>query len=61
MMIDKVNLSTYYKMARINHSLNSFIREALVTKSQISSTISGSTDNSLSSMMGIGKNIDIFA
>ena len=60
MMIDKVNISTYYKMAQISQSLNRFIKQALVTKSQISSSINNPMNNSLSSITGIGKNIDIF-
>ena len=59
MMIDKVNLSTYYKMAQISQSLNKFIKQALVTKSQISLSMNNSSSNSLSSITGIGKNIDI--
>ena len=57
MMINKVNLSNYYKMASISQSLNRFIRDAIVTKSQLNSKI----NNSLSAITGIGKNIDIFA
>jgi hypothetical protein len=36
-------------------SINSFIRDAIVTKSQINSSM----NNSFSSITGIGKNIDI--
>lgn len=54
MMIDKINLSTYYQMTRITQSLNKSIREALITKSQINTSVSSS-----SSLKGIGENIDI--
>ncbi len=56
MMIDKINLSTYYQMARISQSLNRFIREAMITKSQINTSLK-STSSSL--LNGIGENIDM--
>jgi hypothetical protein len=55
MVINKVNFTNYYKMAQISMSLNSFIRDAIVTKSQINSSM----NNSITSITGIGKNIDI--
>jgi hypothetical protein len=54
MMIDKLNLSTYNQMARISQSLNKFIREALITKSQINTSYESS-----SLIKGIGDNINI--
>ena len=57
MVINKVNFTNYYKMAQISMSINSFIRDAIVTKSQINSTM----NNSFSSITGIGKNIDMYA
>lgn len=55
-MIDKINLSTYNQMARISQSLNKFIREALITKSQINTSANFSSSSLLK---GIGENIDI--
>ena len=56
MMIDKINLSTYYQMARISQSINRFIREALITKSQINTSIKSPSSSLLN---GIGENIDM--
>ncbi|MCK4798202.1 MAG: hypothetical protein KAT05_12535 [Spirochaetes bacterium] len=56
-MINSINLSTYNKIARINQTLNRFIREVAITKSQINTSIL----SPFSSHTGIGKKIDIFA
>ncbi len=57
-MIEKINMSTYYKVARMSQSLNRFMQEALITKTQITSSLSTAA---ISSMTGIGKNVDVFA
>ena len=57
-MIQKINMSAYYRVARMSQSLNNFMRQAQITKAQITSSLSSVA---ISSMTGIGKNIDIFA
>ena len=57
-MIQKLNMSTYYRVARMSQSLNRFMQQALITKTQVASSLSSAA---LSSMTGVGKNIDIFA
>ncbi len=54
---NNINISSYYKMAQISQSLNRFIRQAMVTKTQISSSL----NNTIPSIPGIGKNIDTYA
>lgn len=56
-MIHNINLSSYYRMARMNHSLNSFISQARITKAQLSNTFS----SNLSFDPGIGRHVDIMA
>ncbi|MBN2547141.1 MAG: hypothetical protein JXB50_15170 [Spirochaetes bacterium] len=55
-MIGNINLSQYYKVVQMTNSLNSFIRQAAVTKAQINASLS----YSLVKHPGIGNNIDIF-
>ena len=54
---NNINLSSYYKMAQISQSLNRFIRQAMVTKAQISTSM----NNAIPSIPGIGNNIDTYA
>ena len=56
-MVDKINFSTYYKIAEMNQSLTRFIKEALTTKIQINTSLL----SKLSSYIGIGNKIDILA
>ena len=56
-MIGKINLATYYKIAKMNQSLNHFIKEALITKIQINTSLL----STLSSYTNIGNKIGIHA
>jgi hypothetical protein len=58
-MISGVNLSSYYKIASMSQSLNGFIREAMMTKAELASSL---TATSMANYpREIGANVDIFA
>ncbi len=56
-MISGVNLSQYYKVVSMTNSLNNFIRQATITKSQINASLA----STFAGYTGIGNNVDVFA
>jgi len=56
-MISRINLSQYYKVVSMTNSLNNFIRQAAITKSQLNASLT----YSFAKYTGIGNNVDVFA
>jgi hypothetical protein len=60
-MISSVNFSNYYKIASMSQSLNGFIREAMITKAELTSSLASSMTTVSNFPKEIGGMVDIFA
>ncbi len=57
-MISGINMANYYRIAQLNQTLNSFMTEITIAKSQLSGSLIPEAGIALS---GIGSKIDIYA
>ncbi len=60
-MIGRIDYNTYSRVAVMNSKLNSFLRDALTAKIEMTSSMSGLSLKPSSSVDYIGKNIDLYA
>lgn len=52
-MINSINMSNYFKVVYMSQSLNNYIRQATITKSQINASLTSAL------YTGIGSRVDI--
>ncbi len=61
-MLSSIDFNTYNRVATMNSKLNGFMRDALMTKIGMTTTISALPSNSSPvKSFGIGNNVDIYA